>query len=184
MKTLRWFVVQTHPKCEKMAVRDLAEKGFTAFLPTVTVRRPMKPRELLSRKMRRETPQTKLVDVPFFPGYLFVQFCRADQDWHDIAYAEGVKSLVPGNIRPHAVPVGEVEMILAGSDDRHKIAQTFPPISVNARLRITEGPFADQTGVCLWSDDARVRVLMLIMNEMRPVEVERSFIRVADPEVV
>jgi len=180
MEHLRWFVVQTHPKCEKMAVRDLAEKGFTAFLPMVTVRRPMKPRELLSRKMRRETQQTKLVDVPFFPGYLFVQFCRTAHDWHEIAYAEGVKTLVPGNIRPHAVPLGEVETILGATDERHKIAQTFPPISVNARLKITEGPFADHTGVCLWSDEARVRVLMLIMNELRPVDIDRPFVRVAD----
>ena len=56
----RWFVVQTKPRQEQIALDNLSRQGYHSYLP-----------RLCQQKRRRD--QWHTVVEPLFPGYLFVQ---------------------------------------------------------------------------------------------------------------
>ena len=57
---LCWYAVVSRSRHEKLAAAALANTGITAFLPLVS-------------EMHSWSDRRKLVDVPLFPGYVFVQ---------------------------------------------------------------------------------------------------------------
>ncbi|MCZ6550598.1 MAG: hypothetical protein O6926_04265, partial [candidate division NC10 bacterium] len=56
----RWYALYTRPRHEKAVAEHLARRQLEAFLPL---------REVLSRWKDRR----KLVQLPLFPGYIFVR---------------------------------------------------------------------------------------------------------------
>src|SRR4029077_2302505 len=55
-----WFAIQTRPRHEKSVTAGLQEKGIKVFLP------------LLSEN-HRWSDRCRVVDVPLFPSYVFIQ---------------------------------------------------------------------------------------------------------------
>lgn len=173
----RWFVVHTHPRLERVVIRDLADKGFTAFLPIMRELRPAKPRRLLSRKQRLIGGRVACF-VPVFPGYCFVQLDIASDEWFAICYIEGVKRLLRSGFgRPLPVPVGFVEMLQAetGVREREPEARSL----TGASVVISDGPFATFDAIVTWHERDRIRALVTIMG--RSTEVEMGVSQVSIP---
>lgn len=156
----RWFVVQAHPKQETTAQREIINQGIQSFVPLVAVQR--------ARAIEL---------VPLFPGYLFALFDPQRDRWRPLCSTRGVKALMgSAPDRPMPVPTGIVEHLLSTQSLRAVVQDIAPlPIAPGSRVRIGAGPFADQAGICLWSDERRVRLLLDIMGGA-PVTVARSAI--------
>src|SRR5215475_12563612 len=92
----RWYAVQCQPHREHVASRHLANQGFGVFLP-------------LRKKLRRHARRVDSVQVPFFPGYLFVQFDKGKHRWRSINGTLGVTRLVMQGECPAPAPEGIVE---------------------------------------------------------------------------
>ena len=156
----RWYVVQTHPRQEAVAQRELQQQEYQAFCPMVA----------------RES-RLGVFLVPLFPGYIFAQF-DISKRWRSIASTRGVSRLLSASPeQPIPVPPGVVEELVATASLRSVITRIAPPlIAAGATVRVTDGPFADQSGICLWSDDRRVRLLMDLLGGKREVAVPRSHV--------
>lgn len=164
----RWFVIQSHPQAERLVARELAEKGYTAFLP------------MISKKVQDRVVKSMwhIVTSPLFPSYLFVQGYRDSTTWSPVVYTQGVKKLFSSaNMRPIPVPRGVIEKFQAEADER-MIVRGLPDIEEGAAVTIEEGPFSSFDGVCLWSDDARVKVLANIFGRLTQVTLPRTSVSV------
>lgn len=167
----RWFCLQTHAQAEAWANENLTRQGYTTFLPLVTEKR-------LDRVTRT---MTRNVEVACFPSYLFVRFCPDSDPWKPIVSSRGVRRLfLTGSLRPIPVRRGEVEKLIEKSDDRKIFAAEMPAFDAGTELRVTAGPFADRDGVCLWSSETRVRLLMQVLGSEVAVEVARGAVKAAE----
>lgn len=158
-----WYCVQTE-RGREADVRDrLEDQGFGAFLPLIIAMRAVRP------GVQQATA------VAAFPGYIFAAFdTRADQ-WRSIVYTRGVRGVFSATPeRPIPIPTGQVAVLIAAGYDRPIIADPRPMLLIaGARLRVTEGAFADHDGVCLWDHRKRVGLLMDLLGAPRAVTVPR-----------
>lgn len=156
----RWYVVQTHPRQETFAQRELQQQDYQAFCPMVA-----------------KESRLGVYLVPLFPGYIFAQLDLSGR-WKSAAHTRGVLRLLCfAPERPAPVPEGVVEELIATASIHSVITQIAPPmIEAGAKVRVTDGPFADQQGIALWSDQRRVWLLMDLMGGTREVAVDRKHV--------
>ncbi|MCL4244269.1 MAG: UpxY family transcription antiterminator [Candidatus Dadabacteria bacterium] len=89
-----WYAVHTRSRHEKRAVWELYEKNVEAFLPL---------REVLCRWKDRK----KRIQVPLFPGYLFVRIDPRDS--LGVLGAKGVVRILGNGGVPIPVPEEEID---------------------------------------------------------------------------
>ena len=153
----RWFVVETQPRAEATALRNLARQGFDAYCPKIW-------------KRRRHARRVEDVQVPFFPGYLFVLLDIARQHWRPIRSTFGVRRLVQFSDRPTPVPEGLIEMIKAREAPDGAMPAGPPPFRHGQAVRVRDGSFAELEGLFDCAvDEHRVVLLLSLMG--RPVRV-------------
>jgi len=159
----RWFCASVGPGREGLARDRLEGLGFGAFLPVVTRR-------------VRHARQTWIAARPLFPRYLFLRFDARRDAWKR-AYTLGLGVRIFGASpeRPTPLPAGLVEGWIAEGFDR-PIGRDLAPdlIAAGAEVRLTDGPFCDSLGVCLWDDGRRVRVLLSLLGRQVQAEVARE----------
>lgn len=147
--TAAWHVVHTQPNGEARAVENLARQGFAPFLP-------------LYRRRIRHARRTSVVARPLFPRYLFVSFDPLDTRWRAINGTFGVAHLLVRGELPLTVPAGVVEAIRARVDDDGFVRLNPAPRFVQGqRVQITEGAFAQSTGLFQHMTDGERVVLLL-----------------------
>jgi transcriptional antiterminator RfaH len=158
----RWYVVQTQPRAEPRAFRNLYQQGFRAFLPHIRV-------------PRRHARKTELALAPLFPCYLFVQFKLNATRWRAINGTRGIVALLANGSCPIPVNHGVVESLLAASDSEGVIP--LPAITrflCGAKVRITDGVFAGQGAEVVQGalrDGERVEVLLHLLGAQTTLEV-------------
>ncbi len=145
----------------------LEDQGFAVFLPRVLAMRAIRPGVQAVKA------------VPAFPGYLFVRFDASADSWRSIPYTRGVKALFGSSPeRPTPIPNRQVDALRAAADAPG--ADPRPALLASGvKVRVMDGAFADQNGVCLWDDGKRVGLLFDIMGAPRRVTVERRVVEAA-----
>ena len=147
----RWYAVHTLPFAEARAEGQLHRQGFRTFQPK---------RHKTVRHARRQST----VEAPFFPRYLFIVLDLARHQWRKVNGTFGVSRLVMWGDRPHPVPRGVVEALIAAADARG-ILQLSEKLQVGGPVRLMAGPFAEQLAILDHLDDSgRVRVLLDILG--------------------
>jgi transcription elongation factor/antiterminator RfaH len=155
----RWFVVQTLPHQEKRAQIQLENQKYRTFLPR---------RERTIRHARKLTTVVR----PFFPRYMFVILDPERDQWRAVNGTLGVARLVMQGERPHPVPPGIVETLVA-STGPNGLLQMRPQLKVGDPVKLTQGPFAEYLGTLDRLDDSgRVRVLLDMLGRQVPIVVE------------
>ncbi|MEO8113424.1 MAG: transcription termination/antitermination NusG family protein [Phenylobacterium sp.] len=157
----RWYVVKTLTRREIYAAQQLENQGFATFLPKQV-------------KTVRHAHKVQTGFAAFFPGYLFVQFDVERDRWRSVNGTFGVSHLVMQGERPIPAPVGVIEDLIAATDDRGVLTDG-PWLEVGQRVRITQGPFADQLATVERLNNAEgVRVLLEIMGGQVPIDARRE----------
>ncbi len=156
----RWYLAQTLPKSEHKALVHLKHQRFGVYLPRYLAQR--------SHARRRDW-----VAKPLFPGYLFVRLDLGRDRWRAVYSTVGVRTLVSAGDRPLAVPPEVVEEVRAREDDRgFVLLGAGRALRRGDRVRVTEGPFVNTTGLfdCR-RDDQRVVVLLSLLGREVRVDV-------------
>lgn len=153
----RWAVVQTKPREEEIAVAHLRRQSFDVFLP------------LLKERRGKEAKV-----VPMFPGYVFVAI--GPSPWQPIASTRGVKRVITvGQDRPAFLPSGWVEDLRSrGTLDLFIDALSFAKDEV---VEFIAGPFEGKIGVCQWTSDRRVKLLLDMLGREVMVYAEPKLLR-------
>lgn len=118
----RWYVVQTVPRAEALALDHLERQGYAVFCPRL-------------RKTVRHARQSKAVLAPLFPGYLFVRFDVGRTARRAINGTRGV-------VRPLLLPDDLVAQLVARVQADGAVAWA-PRFAVGQAVRVVHGSFAD-----------------------------------------
>lgn len=154
----RWYVVQTQPNREALALVNLHRQGFRTFMPQIV-------------KTVRHARRTRTLQAPLFPRYFFTPLDPDDAPWRRINGSLGVVSLIMSGERPLPVPEGIVESLAVLTDDSG-VADFGRKLEIGSNVRILAGPFADQLGQITHLDGhGRARVLIEIMGAARSIAI-------------
>lgn len=151
----RWYAAYTNANHEKRVAEQLAQKSIEHFLP-------------LYASARRWKDRTVNLQMPLFPGYVFLQLALRDR--LQVLQVPGVVRLVGFGGTPAELPAEEVESLRrAQAGGMH--LEPHPFLSVGRRVRITAGPLAGRVGILKrWK--GRLRVLLSVELIQRSVLVD------------
>ena len=143
--TTSWYAVQTRSRHEKLVVRQLEGQGFVTFLP-------------ISRQMREWSDRRKLVELPLFPGYAFVQMIYRPEDRLRVLQTEGVVSFVGTSGQGIAIPEKQIEHIQTLLANKVPL-ESHPFLKVGQRVRIRSGSLSGTEGILVGHDSDRALVI-------------------------
>ncbi len=130
---MKWYAVHTRSRHEKQVDLFLSERGVETFLPLV---------HTISRRMDRK----KYVDIPLFPGYLFV-FTEKERLLFDVKYTRGVTRIIGTDLdAPTPIPDKQILDIKSIMETEVKL-DPFPYLKKGRMVRVKSGPLKGLEGI-------------------------------------
>ena len=155
-----WYAIYTKCHHERKVKRFLEIKSLNAFLP-------------LRRTLSRRKDRRKIIELPLFPGYLFVH--SSSEYFAEILKIPGVAYMLGYNGIPSAVPEEEINSVKILVNSNAEIdASSY--ISEGDSVIITEGPFKGTIGKLLSNDCSKFKlaVSMEILNRSVVVDLPKE----------
>lgn len=130
VRDLKWFVLFTKPKHERVVNENLKKRGISTFLPEHYV-------------MRQWSDRKRKLLMPLFPGYLFVKAHAVD---YSIAKVSGVIRYLFFHGKPATVTEREISLIQRLLE--HEPTETNDDYTIpGQRVKVVQGPFEGETGI-------------------------------------
>ncbi len=150
-----WYAAYTCANHEKRVAAELGAREVEHFLP-------------LYSSVRRWKDRRVTLDLPLFPGYVFVRLALRER--LRVVQIPSVVRLVGFNGLPTALPDTEMEIIRSGLSQSLR-AEPHPFLTIGRRVRMTGGPFAGLEGV-LTRKKGNLRVVVSLKLIQRSVVVD------------
>ena len=179
----RWYVVRA-ANGRTQAVDDaLREAGFEVVTAVLCHPGTRAKRSAAGSLIRRREEWFE----PLFPPYLIVRLFLGDPGWRRVLAIEGVERVISAAGEcgaPIPVPDAAIERLRAilspdgvlYPPDYRPPVDDDEPIEPGRPARMRHGAMADLIGICTWSDQRRVRLLMQWLGQERPVTVPRDWV--------
>jgi transcription termination/antitermination protein NusG len=159
LTTDQWYAVWTKSNCERLVAEQLSAKGFAAFLPEMPTR-------------SRRNGKSHFVQMPMFPGYLFLRHAMEKASYVEILKARGIVRILEGGWN-RLTPIAEEEvsaiqqLIAAG-------VPVFPHVYFREgdRVKVVEGPLAGVEGIFLRDKPHKGRLVVSVNLLQTAVAVE------------
>ncbi len=157
-----WYAAYTCAHHEKRVAAELGAREVQHFLP-------------LYSSVRRWKDRRVLLELPLFPGYIFVRLALRDR--LRVVQIPSVVRLVGFNGLPTALPDTEMEIMRAGLSQSLR-AEPHPFLTVGRRVRVTGGPFAGLEGILKRKkNNLRVVVSLELIQRSVVVDVDAADVR-------
>ncbi|WP_373500959.1 transcription termination/antitermination protein NusG [Desulfococcus sp.] len=154
-----WYVLHVKSRFENVVNDGLMNKSFEAFLPKIRVK---------SRRRDRH----KMIDVPLFPGYLFVRTSLEPSLHLEVVKVVGAVRLIGNRTGPPVPVADEVISSLRVMVSADGAVTTGARLKRGDRVMVTAGPFAGIIGVfSRYRGKSRVVVNIDILGQFAAVEV-------------
>jgi transcription antitermination factor NusG len=151
----RWFAAYTCANHEKRVASHFEARAVDHFLPVY-------------RSERRWKDRSVRLDLPLFPGYIFVRLA-ADARLR-VLEVPGVVRLVGFNGQPYPLPENEIESLRRGVLNELRIVP-HPYLKMGSRVRIVGGPLEGAEGILVRKKNVH-RVVLSLDLIARSVAVE------------
>ncbi|MFY9906966.1 MAG: UpxY family transcription antiterminator [Terriglobales bacterium] len=151
----RWYALSVRMRHEKMVARHLQYEGINHSLP-------------LYRSVRRWKDRRKELDMPLFPGYLFVNLKLGDRA--SVLRAPGVRQFVIFQGQPAVVPDVEIRA-LESTFAAGLQPQPHPYLCQGRRVRVKRGALLGTEGILIRRKEG-FRLVLSIEMIMRSVMLE------------
>ncbi|MFZ0964591.1 MAG: UpxY family transcription antiterminator [Terriglobia bacterium] len=167
LPSAHWYALHTYPRHEKRVNEGLGSRAIESFLPLYEVMHRWKN----GLRVR--------VELPLFPGYLFV---RIDPRQRVKALSlPGAIAMVGSASGPWALPDAEIVSLRAQLQSRK--FEPYPYLTVGQKVRIKAGPLAGLTGFLVrQSAGLRVVLSMDLIRQAAAVEVDADDVEAIGPE--
>ena len=157
-----WYAAYTCANHEKRVAAELGAREVEHFLP-------------LYSSVRRWKDRRVQLDLPLFPGYVFVRLALCDR--LRVVQIPSVVRLVGFGGLPTALPDTEIEILRTGLC-QSLLAEPHPFLTFGRRVRITAGPFAGLEGVLKRKKSSlRVVVTLELIQRSVAVDVDAADVR-------
>lgn len=135
----RWYAIHTRSRHERAVALQLVQKGMEVFLPEMSM-------------PRRWSDRHKVIDVPLFPGYLFIHTVLSIGTRLAVLRVPGVVEFVGAQRWGTPIPEKQIE------DVRFVLSQKipyepFPFLQQGRRVRICNGCLEGVEGILVGQRD-------------------------------
>ena len=141
-----WYIAYTLPRHEKAVAHRLGTQDIASYLPLYSEVRHWKHRKIE-------------VELPLFPGYVFVRMLLADKS--RILSHPGIIRLLSVNGNTAVFP--DEDMLNLKSSLARWNAKPYPFLVSGKRIRIKSGPFAGLDGTIVRRNGRRKLIVTLDM---------------------
>lgn len=148
MCLMAWYLIQSKPRLESIALENLNNQGYQCYLPMIKVER------ITQNKI-------EVMKLPLFPRYLFIFLDKdfASKSWAPIRSTRGVSNLVKFGEVPARIHDDLVEIIKAREFQEESQVESLYKKGQN--FKILKGPFAGFEAI-YQGMDAEMRIIVLI----------------------
>ncbi|KPJ69419.1 MAG: hypothetical protein AMJ45_00250 [Syntrophobacter sp. DG_60] len=145
---LKWYAIYTSARHEQRVYDRLVNKSIHAFLPKM---------EVWSRRKDRR----KRIQVPLFPGYLFVNVDLDPYVRLEILKTPGVAYILGNNGKLTPIPESQIASIqtLLKND---VLIRPYPYLKIGQRVRIVNGPLIGCEGILLRNKTNKQKLIISI----------------------
>ena len=151
----KWYAVYTRSHQERMVKTQLDGRGVENFLPTY-------------EKISQWKDRKKLIQVPLFPGYLFVKIALVNR--LEVLKAYGAVQIVGNSTGP--VPIAEEQLASVRTFVEVGLkCDPHPYLKLGKKAKIKEGPLAGFEGILVRKKSKSLFVLSVDLIQ-RSVSVE------------
>lgn len=155
----RWYAAYTSANHEKRVAHQLGERNVEHFLP-------------LYASVRRWKDRRVALELPLFPGYVFVRMALRDR--LRVLQVSGVARLVGFGGLPTELPEEDMAALRAGLA-RGVRAEPHPFLRIGRRVRMKSGPLQGLEGILMKRKKrARLVVSLELIQRSVAVEVEEA----------
>ena len=160
----RWYAVATRSRQEKIAANTLQALGIAHFLP-------------LQSQKRQWSDRIQTINVPLFPGYLFVHIDPWTSAKLDVLKAPGVARFVGDRSGPLPVQASEIESI-RDVVQRGVEVTPHPFLKEGARVQVVRGPLAGVEGILArFGSKSRIVISIEVIHRSLAINVSESDVR-------
>jgi transcription antitermination factor NusG len=151
----RWYALYTSSRHEKRVAQLLNARDVSCYLP-------------LYSTVRQWQDRRKEVELPLFPGYVFVQISLRSR--LQVLTVPGVVQIVSFDGRPSPVSDTEIDALRSGFSKRARF-RPHPYLKVGSHVRVRRGPLEGMQGILVRRKDS-FRLVLSVDLIMRSVAVE------------
>ena len=156
---LRWYAAYTSANHEKRIAEQLRISEMEHFLP-------------LYRSERHWKDRTVSLELPLFPGYIFVRMALSDR--LRVLRVPGVARLIGFNGTPASLTDGEIESLKKGLGFG-KHVEPHPFLCIGRRVRVKSGPLGGIEGILVRRKSrARFVIAAQLIQRAMSLEVEEA----------
>lgn len=168
-KNIRWYVIHTYSGYENKVMDTLNRKVHSMGLED-TIKQILLP---MQEEEEVKEGQKKVVSRKVFPGYLLIEMEVNDHSWYVVRNTPGVTGFVGTTTKPIPLSEAEVARIL----NKDKKVPVRIDVKEGDKIRITEGPFADNVATVLnvAADKGRITAEISAFGHATKIELEAGF---------
>jgi len=158
----KWYAVYTRPRFEKQVFKGLLDQGIDAYLPLI-------------KTMRQWSDRKKLVEIPLFSSYVFVNIDRGFYD--QVLQTHGVVKYITFEGKAATIPPDQIDNLKIIVNSNEKVETTWETRRKGDKVIVTAGSLKGLRGELI-TDGDRKRVLVRIdsIDQNLTVEVHPSLI--------
>jgi transcription elongation factor/antiterminator RfaH len=154
-----WYAIQTRARHEKRIGNDLEERGIHSFVPTL-------------REAHKWSDRTKVVEVPLFSCYVFVNMVASAERRLEVLKTAGVFQFVRVNGQPAPIPDAQIESIQTVLANKLPIS-ACGFIQIGQKVRIRGGSLDGVEGILTASKGGHKLVITVdLLQQSVEVTVE------------
>ncbi len=166
----KWYIIHTYSGFEQKVKTAIMERAKARGLEHL-VEEVLVPTETVEEMVKGER---RLSTRKFYPGYVMVRMEMTDESWHLVKDTPKVTGFIGSKDEPVAIPEEDAAKIIAQMQEG--VLRPKPKIKFEQgdKVQVTDGPFANFTGVVdeVRPDRGRVRVMISVFGRPTPVELE------------
>ena len=154
-----WYVAHTSANHEKQIAKQLEQRSVGHFLP-------------LYESVRRRKDRAVKLQLPLFPGYIFLQLILRDR--LKVLQIPGVARLVGFGGKPLALADEEIESLRRAQFEGVRL-EPHPFLKIGRRVQVIAGPLAGREGILKrWKGGLRVLLSIELIQRSVLADVDIS----------
>ena len=162
---MAWYLIQTKPRSENIALENLSNQGYRCYLPLVKLERFVQNKIVVQK-------------VPLFPRYLFIELDLdfSSKGWGSIRSTRGVSQLIKFGSTPAKVSDELINLMCARESESD--SKVKPLYKSGQSIKILSGPFLGFESIYQGMDSQmRVIVLLEFMNKSFQAKLKLNQVR-------
>ena len=158
-----WYAIYTRPRAEKPVYKRLAEAGITVFLP-------------LHKTLRQWSDRKKMVEVPLFSSYIFVEVDESDYD--TVLKTYGVVKYISFEGKAASIPQKQIDNLKLIIDSEADIEVSQEHLKPGQKVEVTHGALKGLCGELLKTTKKhRFLVRIDTINQNLLVSISEKFLQ-------